>query len=213
MAAAGTAGRALRHMAFQFRMQQVVPVLRLRHAQALQHLGLIHQAIGLEHRAGPVAFRIFQIDRPRLADGRGNRVQDRLGHVEARQQILRCELVEQRALAAPENIDLGPALPFEYASVGHRRPRRERARLQRDIPGFLRILGEIRQRRVGQRFRDRCDQNQFIFDGLRHGETRCQRHRGKRECKRFQTANHVNLLCSEHVNHALRAYRRKRPGY
>src|ERR1035437_5072972 len=103
MAARRTRRRALRDVAFELRIQQVVPVFRLRHAQALQDLGLIHDSVGFEYRADPEPLWILERDRLRLADARGDRVRNGVRQTEFCQQILLGELVEQRALATPEN--------------------------------------------------------------------------------------------------------------
>src|SRR6266581_713515 len=75
------------------------------------------------------------------------------------------ELLEQRRLAAPEDVHLGPALPLDDAPVGHGRSRRDRAHLHRDVPLLLRVVGERLERRVVDELRHRSDQRQLALDG------------------------------------------------
>src|SRR4030095_16355749 len=80
------------------------------------------------------------------------------------QELLLGELLEERRLAAPEDVDLGLALPLDDAAVGHRRPRRDRARLHGEVPLLLRVVGERLERRVVDELRHRRDQRQLALD-------------------------------------------------
>jgi hypothetical protein len=171
-------------------MQQVVPVLGLRDAEAGEQLGVIDQPVGLENGAGPEALGVLQGDGFRLADTRRNRVHHGLGQIELGEQLLLGELVEERALAAPEDVGVGPALPLHDAAVGHRRAGGQGARFHVDVPSFLGVPGEVRQCRIGQGPRDRRDEDQLVFDLLRGGRSRSGERHEKRRAQRPERSNH-----------------------
>ena len=181
VAARGARRRALRDVALELRVEQVVPVLRRRHAQALEQARVVDQAVGLEHGADPEALRVLEVDRLGLAQGRGDRVHRRLRQRVRHEQLLLGELVEQRALPAPEDVGVRPALPFDDLAVGDRRAGGDRAGLDRDVPALLGVLRELGERRVGERLRHRGDEDQLVLDLLRLGLRRAEQ-AGERCC-------------------------------
>src|SRR4029450_5001892 len=94
------------------------------------------------------------------------RVMACLRQVELREQLLLGELVEERAFPAPENIRIGPSLPLDDATIGHRRAGREGACLHIAVPSFLRVLGELSQSGVCECPGDRGDEDQVVPDVL-----------------------------------------------
>src|SRR5439155_767468 len=105
-------GRALRDLALEPGIEQIVPLLRLRHAEALDLLGVIDQAVGLQRGADPVAGAVLQRDRLGLADRRGDRLPRLARDLDLLEELLVGELLEERRLAAPEDVHLRLALPF-----------------------------------------------------------------------------------------------------
>ena len=175
--AAARPGRcALRDVALELGMEQVVPVLRHGDAEALQHLRLIHQPVRLQHGADPETLRVLERNGLWLADAHRYRVEDVLRQVELHDQLLLRELVEKGAFAAPEDVRARAALPLDDLPVGDRRSGRQRARLDGDIPLFFGVFSEGGERRIGERFRHRGDQDKLVLDcacGL-SGHRACQ---------------------------------------
>ena len=86
------------------------------------------------------------------------------GDLDLLQQLLLGELLEQRGLAAPEDVGLRPALPLDDAPVGHRRARGDRVDLDGDVPLLLGVVGEGLERGVVDELRHRRDQRQLALD-------------------------------------------------
>ena len=147
-------------------MQEVVPVLGLWNAEALQYFRMINQPVRLQHRSGPEALRILQRDRLRLADTGGDRIHHVFRQVELRQQALFGQLVEQSALATPEDVGFRTPFPFGNAPIGDRRSGGQRTRLDGDVPFFLGEFHECGKRGIGQCLGDGGNENKFIFDRL-----------------------------------------------
>jgi len=74
--------------------------------------------------ADPVAVAVLQRDRLGLADRRRDRLPRLARDLDLLQQLLIGELLEERRLAAPEDVHLRLALPFDDAAVRDRRGRR-----------------------------------------------------------------------------------------
>ena len=167
VAARGAVGRRLHDVALEPRIEQVVPVSRRRHAEPFEKPRVIRDARGFEHRADPHPLRIFQRHGLSLAERGGNGIEDGSRQIERREQALGRKAVVERALAAPEQIGLRPAVPLDDAPVGDRRAGRERAGPDLDIPALLREPGELGERRVRQALSDRRDDHQLVLDRLR----------------------------------------------
>src|SRR5207247_9174193 len=118
-------GRPLRHLALWVRVQRVVPLLQRGDAEPLDLLRVIDETVGLERGADPEAVLVLERDGLRLADRRRDLLPQRTVEVELREQLLLVELFEECRLAAPEDVDLGLALPLDDAAVRDRRPRRK----------------------------------------------------------------------------------------
>src|SRR6266571_5406971 len=180
--------RALGDVALELRVQQVVPLLRLRDAETLDLLRMKDQSVRLERRADPEPVLILERDRLGLADRRGNLVPQRLRDLQLREQLLLRELLEERRLAAPEDVGVGPALPLDDAAVRHRRARRDRVRLQRDVPALLGVVGERLQRGIVDELRHRGDQRELALDRrLRGGGKRRPHGEGEEEREHSQS--------------------------
>src|SRR5712692_181356 len=178
-------GRALGDLALELRVQQVVPLLWRLDAEPLDLLRVVDEPVRLERGADPEPLRVLQGDGPGRADRRRDRVPHLLGDLHLLQKLLLGELLEQRRLAAPEDVHLGPALPLDDAPVGHGRSRRDRAHLHRDVPLLLRVVCERLERRVVDELRHRSDQRQLTLDGRlgrrAHDRTEHQDHRKRQE--------------------------------
>src|SRR3990172_2599736 len=168
-------------------IEEVVPVLRRRHAQALQEPGVIRDAAGFEHRAHPEALRVLERDRLRLPDRLRNAVGDRLRQLERREEALLREPVEKRAFPAPEEVGLRSPVPLNDAPIRDRRARGERACLHVDVPALLGLLPELRKRRVGEALPDRRDEDELVLDRLPGERARCGEQSRERRRHHFAT--------------------------
>jgi hypothetical protein len=150
----------------------------LGHAQAPKRPWVVDQPVGLERRPDPVPVRILEREGLRLPDRRGHPVHQRLRQLELRQEFLLGELVEERRLAAPEDVRFRLPLPLDDPAVGDRRPRVLRARLERDGPSHLRVVGESLERGIDDEPRHRRLEEQFVLDrrGLGAGDSGSREH-------------------------------------
>src|SRR6185436_3248037 len=119
----GARRRTLGDLAAELRIQEVVPLPRLGDAEALDLPGMVDEPVRLERGADPEAVLVLERDRFRRADRRRDRIPRLARDLDFLQELLLGELLEERRLAAPEDVDLGLALPLDDAAVGHRRPR------------------------------------------------------------------------------------------
>src|SRR5947207_241981 len=133
-------GRAPRDLALEPGLDRLVPLLRLGHAEALDLLGVIDQAVGLQRGADPVAVAVLQRDRLGLGDRRGDRLPRLARDLDLLEELLVGELLEERRLAAPEDVHLRLALPFDDAAVCDRRAGGYRAHFPRHVPLCLPVL-------------------------------------------------------------------------
>src|SRR5260370_41056613 len=120
----------------------MVRVLRVGHGEALDLLGVIDEAVRLQRRADPVAVAVLQRDRLGLADRRGDRLPRLARDLDLLEQLLVGELLEERRLAAPEDVHLRLALPFDDAAVRERRAGGDRPPPPHHLPPFLCVLRE-----------------------------------------------------------------------
>ena len=155
---------------------------------------MVDEAVRLQRRADPVAFFVLERDRLRPPDGRRNRLPRLARDLDLLEKLLLRELLEQRRLAAPEDVDLGPALPLDDAAVRDRRAGRDRVDLHHDVPLLLGVLGEGLQRRVVDELRDRRDEVQLALDRRLGGSHARREQRHRRHRQRQRSSHHGALL-------------------
>src|SRR4029450_5163273 len=146
-------------------MEEVLPVLRLGHAQALQPPRMVDEPVGLQRGADPVTVLVLERNGLRLADGSRNGIPRLLRDLHPLEELLLGELLEERGFPTPEDVHLGLALPLGDASVRHRGARGDRAHLHGDVPLLLGVVGEGLERRVVDELRHRRDEVQLALDG------------------------------------------------
>src|SRR5262249_45487985 len=149
--------RRLGDFALELWIQQVVPLPGRGDPETLGLFRVVDQAVRLERGADPVALRVLERNGLRLAEAGGDGGPGLVRDLDLLQQLLLGELLEQRRLAAPEDVDLGFAFPFNDAAVRDRGARRDRVYLHRQVPLFLRVLREGLKRRVVDELRHRRD--------------------------------------------------------
>ena len=160
-----------------------------------------HQAIRLEGGADPVAVLVLERDGLGLADRRRDRVPRLARDLELLEQLLLGQLLEQRGLAAPEDVGLRLALPLDDSTVGDRRPGRDRVDLHDDVEALLRVIRKGLQGGVVDELRDRRDQRQLALDG-RLRSRRPDGTQRDRECQQDNSeSSHPCLLIYKGAGH------------
>ena len=163
----GARGRALGDLALELGVEQIVPFLRLGRAQPLDALGVVHEPVRLERGADPEPVLVLEGNGLGLADRGGDGIPRGLRDLDLLEQLLLGQLLEERRLAAPEDVHLRLALPLDDAPVGDGRAGGNRAHLDRDVPLLLGVVGEGLERGVVDELGHGGDQVELALDGRR----------------------------------------------